>query len=153
MKIVMTKKMNKIVSNLKSYHLIKNTIKIDEKYLEESPLNGINYDTVKTGATNNIKSPVEAIALRRIQKENRIKEYQNIIMELDDAMSILDEAEEKIIRLRDIEHHTWMQVEYHVHISESQCKRIRKRGLSKMEEIIYHEHSTDTKETYLNIGL
>ncbi|GMQ64166.1 sigma-70 RNA polymerase sigma factor region 4 domain-containing protein [Vallitalea maricola] len=153
MKIVMTENMKKIVNNLKSYHLIEQTIKIDEKYLQESPLNGINYDTIKTGSTNNIKSPVETIALRRIQKENRIKEYKNIIMELNDAMSILDEVEEKIIRLRDIEHHTWMQVEYHVNLSESQCKRIRKRGLSKMEEIIYHEQSTDENEAYLNIGL
>lgn len=37
----------KIINNLRNYYTIKETIKLDEKYLNESPLNGVSYDGVK----------------------------------------------------------------------------------------------------------
>jgi len=37
----------KIINNLRNYYTIKETIKLDEKYLKESPLNGVSYDGVK----------------------------------------------------------------------------------------------------------
>ncbi|MCT4544451.1 MAG: hypothetical protein N4A63_12970 [Vallitalea sp.] len=154
MKNNMPEQITKIINNLRSYYLIKDTIKLDEKYLKESPLNGVSYDGIQTGVTYKVTSTTETLALRRLQKENRIKEYKDIIMQIDDAMEILSDVEKKIITLRDIEQYTWMQTEYHVGLSESQCKRIRKEALSKMQEQIYHErYNFKTKCSQYALGL
>ncbi|GMQ60317.1 sigma factor-like helix-turn-helix DNA-binding protein [Vallitalea sediminicola] len=144
----------KIINNLRNYYTIKETIKLDEKYLKESPLNGVSYDGVKTSATNKMYSVTEDLAQRRLDKENRIRVYQDIIMQIDAALTILSDVERQIITYRDIEQYTWMQVEYHVKLSESQCKRVRKRALTKMQEYIYNErYDFDTKSTQLSLGL
>lgn len=53
-----------------------------------------------------------------------------------------------------MEQYTWMQVEYHVKLSESQCKRVRKEALAKMQEYIYHErYNFKTKCSQLALGL
>lgn len=42
----------KIINNLRNYYTIKETIKLDEKYLKESSLNGVSYDGVKITHAN-----------------------------------------------------------------------------------------------------
>jgi DNA-directed RNA polymerase specialized sigma subunit len=99
-------------------------------------------------------SVTEDLVQRRLDKENRIRVYQDIIMQIDAALTILSDIDRQIITYREIEQNTWMQVEYHVKLSGSQCNRVRKRALAKMQEYIYNErYDFDTKSTQLSLGL
>lgn len=132
-----------LIEKLSNYKILKAEIKDIELNIEELrediSVPAISYEE-RPSPTNKFNSAVENDAIRlaekttELEKEKRHKERE--IERIDNALSVLDEKEKKILKLKHIENYKWDTVTYTMDRSYSNCKLIEANALSKISRFL-----------------
>lgn len=135
-------KVEQLLSNYKMLEISIRNMKQEIEYIEkEDGMSGISYDGISTSPTNQCKSATEGIALSNMEKihflEHSIERATRQIEKVDRALEGLEEIEKQIINEKYINSRQWWQVAGIVKYSESWCKQIRRRAISKLIIGIY----------------
>lgn len=139
---------SKAEGKLFSYNRTKVEIKcieIDIEYLKKDIVGcrAISY-TEKTGATNNISTPIEDEIKRKELEINKLERKKNdkekLIKKIDEALNLLEEIEINIVRYRYFSSKRsapdWKYIAKKIGYSEKQCRNIRDDMINKIKKII-----------------
>lgn len=99
-------------------------------------VSAVDYSKESGGKTYKINSGVELEALKLTEKKEilkqRVEKAKCIIKKIDRALETLNETERDILKLYYIENLPWFKVSWQVHLSERQCRNIRRRAINRM---------------------
>lgn len=134
---------------LNNYKMLKISIDNMKQEIEEIKKEGdtgvgsIEYDKEKVSPTFKITSQVEDIAIRNIEKverlQRRIEVTESKIQRIDNAIHGLNDIEMEVVQLKYIEGLKWWQVAYKIRYSERHCKRVRTDAIKKLAIGIFGE--------------
>lgn len=130
---------------LLNYKIIKAEInnlelEIEEIKSEYDGVKAVGYEE-RTGKTNAFNSSVENEILKKeklirdLMKEKRSKEI--LISKVDNALTILEEEEIKIIKLRYFEKMGWNKIGILTNRDGDYCGRIKRKAVNKISELIW----------------
>lgn len=138
----MTNAIVTITKQLKNYNFIKKIIEKDLASLQElTYIKGVNYDQVKTQATNKINNGIENMLLAKESIEERLAKNTRTVRDIEAALEILEIEEYNIINGYYIEEHPWDIVAYKNNISVRQCQRKRDKSLAKISIFLFGENA------------
>lgn len=139
---------NKARNMFNSYLIYKNDIKNLELEIEELKsnydMNGISLEE-RTGPTNKVSNAIEG---RIVNKDNKIKEYEDLkrsyeikCEKMENAIYILKEFEKQVIELKYMTPPiaTWHTVSRKLNFSISACKKAEDRAMLKMIPLLFKE--------------
>ena len=91
-------------------------------------------------------SPMERIVARKLHLEEKIpvlladrRRIESLIHRIDNAMLLLGEAEQKIVRMKFIEGQRWLSVSLETGYSERRCQDIANRAVNDITGIMFPE--------------
>lgn len=131
-------KIRKRLENYKKDKNKLNVLKVELKSIEITGVSALRYDI--PGQSGTVSKPTENEVLN-IQKykealQNRICVIENRILIIDTALRGLTKIERDIIVRKIINNEKYFEFCYDLHISERYARKILRRGLQKLEELI-----------------
>lgn len=124
---------------MRKYHTYKAGIKNAERQINYIfPNMTAHFSHTKTGASFNITSSTEKIALDRIESKRAIDlieqrdRYTIIVESIDESLKELQPNESEFIKLRYFKENSWPEIQKILNYSERQLFYIRKRTLEKL---------------------
>lgn len=136
------KKTDEILSNYKAIKAEINNLQleIEEISSEYDGVKAVVYEE-RTGTTNAFNSSVENEILKKeklinkLLKEKRSKEI--LINKVDNALTVLEEEEIKIIELRYFQKMGWNKIGILTNRDGDYCGRIKRKVVNKLSELIW----------------
>lgn len=136
------KKTDRVLFNYKMIKAEINNIDIDIEELraEFDGLKAIGYEE-RTSPTNAFNSSVENEILKKEKEINRLlkerKSKERLINKIDNALTVLDDEEKKIIELRCFENKSWNRVGCVIDKDGDYCSKIKRNAINKISELIW----------------
>ena len=126
----------KLIDRLKNYRMIKAKMlqsRFKEEELKEITISASTFEE-KFGT--DVTSSVENKAIKILEYQENIKEYALELAQLDNAMSVLNDTEVKVIRKRFIDRIGREKVGIQLSFSARNIRNIENRALDKMIEVL-----------------
>ena len=143
--IIKAKYYKRLESDLYNYKALKLSVESLKRDIDEydrmDGVSSVPFDTIKLSNSFKFSSSVEDSALSNVEKleyiRHCIRRTEDTIQGIDQALCILTEDEEKIIRYKYIDNKQWYNIAYHLKYNERWCRELRKRAMIKMAISIY----------------
>ena len=125
-----------LIERLKNYRMIKAKM-LQSRYKEEELKEiTISASTFEEKFGTDVTSSVENKAIKILEYQENIKEYALELAQLDNAMSVLNDTEVKVIRKRFIDRIGREKVGIQLSFSARNIGNIENRALDKMIEVL-----------------
>ena len=132
----------KVIEKIKDYRNLRaeiDRLKIELEELEDVSLKAVQYRE-KLSPTNKVTSSVEDQVIKTEKKINEIKCSirckERELRKIDNALTVLDEREVDVLKLKYIEGKSWETVCYKLYRSYSRAKQIEQKAVDKICHLI-----------------
>ncbi|WBW97581.1 sigma factor-like helix-turn-helix DNA-binding protein [Oceanirhabdus sp. W0125-5] len=132
----------KVIEKIKDYRNLRaeiDRLKIELEELQDASLKAVQYRE-KLSPTNKITSAVEEQVIKTEKKISEIKCTirckERELRKIDNALTVLDEREVDVLKLKYIEGKSWETVCYKLDRSYSRAKQIERKALEKIGHLI-----------------